>query len=85
MLCACTRQEMADVATWLGQTMAIILLDGPAHVPVARDTEMWNVLNTDGLPTRRTIVRAADGDPAANLVNTAGSSMCVYSAHPAMC
>lgn len=34
---------------------------------MAQDVEMWDVLGTDGLPTGRTVARAVDGDPVANL------------------
>ncbi|MCL2465332.1 MAG: NUDIX domain-containing protein [Micrococcales bacterium] len=34
---------------------------------MAQDVEMWDVLGMDGLPTGRTVVRATEGDPVANL------------------
>jgi len=69
----CTPEEAELATSWLGQMMTVIALpvDNTASnsdAPADGDVELWDILDTAGLPTGRVVPRNTDGgDTEANL------------------
>ena len=70
----CTPEEAELATNWLGQMMMVIALPvdntaSTSDAPTDGDIELWDILNTAGLPTGRVVARnTGGGDPEANLL-----------------